>query len=295
MRRVMIVCCLLVMISFTGTEGVAAREAEDTNAGPLFGGQWVWANNSSSQTTTLGSLPSIAEDYTATWCTSCVKVEHVLQDMEDDGSIQKYHFHRASDHEDPFGSDNTEQYFDKRYDAGAPPIVIFNGTQKQIGSTPNGESLEEDYRTLISQSLNLGDGNTTFSWASQGNNSGVASWALDLDMTQFENYEMSVNIWFVEDSAEFLEGSNGEENYPSIVSKIVDVGSSSTGTATIEIPNSYDGDDMQVHLMYLFTPIPTEIESGDQGDENDSSSLPSISLIASISCILVAASILKRN
>lgn len=294
MRRVMIVCCLLVMISFTGTNGVAAREAEDTDAGPLFGGQWAWANNTSSQTTTLDSLPSIAEDYTATWCTSCVKVEHVLQDMEDDGSIQKYHFHRANDHEDPFGSNNTEQYFDERYDARVPPIVIFNGTQKQVGSTPNSDSLEEDYRTLISQSLNLGEGNTTFSWASQGSNSGVASWSLDLDMTQFENYEMSVNIWLVEDSAEFLEGSNGEEIYPSIVSKIIDVGNSTTGTATIEIPTPYDGDDMQIHLMYLLTPITTDIEAGSPGEE-DSSSLPSISLLASISCILIAACVLKRN
>jgi hypothetical protein len=214
--------------------------------------------------------------------------------MEDDGSIQKYHFHRANDHEDPFGSNNTEQYFDERYDARVPPIVIFNGTQKQVGSTPNSDSLEEDYRTLISQSLNLGEGNTTFSWASQGSNSGVASWSLDLDMTQFENYEMSVNIWLVEDSAEFLEGSNGEEIYPSIVSKIIDVGNSTTGTATIEIPTPYDGDDMQVHLMYLLTPITTDIEAGSPGEE-DSSSLPSISLLASISCILIAACVLKRN
>ena len=40
MRRVIVVCCLLVMISFTGTSGVAAKQAEDTSAGPLFGGQW---------------------------------------------------------------------------------------------------------------------------------------------------------------------------------------------------------------------------------------------------------------
>ena len=296
MRRVIVVCCLLVMISFTGTSGVAAKQAEDTSAGPLFGGQWSWTNNTSSQTTALETLPSIAEDYTATWCTNCVKVEHVLETLEDDGSIQKYHFHRANDHEDPFGSNNTEQHFDDRYNAGAPPIVVFNGTQKQAGSTPNSESLEGDYRALISQSLNLGNGSTTFSWAPQGNNTGTVSWSVGLNMTQFEGYDMSVNVWFVEASAEFSEGSNGEEIYPSIVTKIVEVGTTTTGTSTIDIPNSYDGEDMQVHLMYQFTPIKVDEESGgDDGDDEESSSLPSISVIASLSCIIAAAALLRRK
>ena len=198
MRRVIFVSCLLVLISFTGTSGVAAKAPEDTDAGALFGGQWAWANNTSSQTSTLNSLPTIAEDYTATWCTNCVKVEHTLEDLQNEGEIQKYHFHRANDHEDPFGSNNTEQHFSSRYNAGAPPIVVFNGTQKQIGSTPNGDSLEDDYRSLISQSLDLGSGNTTLSWTSQNEESGIVSWAVDLDMAQFEGYEMSVNIWSIQ-------------------------------------------------------------------------------------------------
>ena len=291
MRRVIVVCCLLVLISFTGTSGVSAKAPEDTDAGAIFGGQWAWANNTSSQTSTLNSLPAIAEDYTATWCTNCVKVEHALEDLQDTGEIQKYHFHRANDHEDPFGSNNTEEHFSSRYNAGAPPIVVFNGTQKQIGSTPNGDSLEDDYRSLISQSLNLGSGNTTLSWASQDGRTGIVSWAIDLDMAQFEEYDMSVNIWFVEASAEFSEGSNGEEIYPSIVTEIVEVGNKETGTATVSIPDAYDGDDMQVHLMYHFTPIETTQDTGseDKGEDDDSSSLSSISAIVSLSCIIAAA------
>ena len=291
MRRVIVVSCLLVLISFTGTSGVAAKAPEDTDAGPLFGGQWAWANNTSSQTSTLNSLPAVAEDYTATWCTNCVKVEHTLEDLQDSGEIQKYHFHRANDHEDPFGSNNTEQHFSSRYTAGAPPIVVFNGTQKQIGSTPNGDSLQEDYRTLIGQSLNLGNGNTTLSWTSQDGGTGIVSWSVDLDMTQFEEYDMSVNIWFVEAAAEFSEGSNGEGTYPSIVTEIVEVGNVATGTATVSIPTAYDGDDMQVHLMYHFTPIETTQDTGseDKGEDDDSSSLSSISAIVSLSCIIAAA------
>ena len=296
MRRVIFVSCLLVLISFTGTSGVAAKAPEDTDAGALFGGQWAWANNTSSQTSTLNSLPTIAEDYTATWCTNCVKVEHTLEDLQNEGEIQKYHFHRANDHEDPFGSNNTEQHFSSRYNAGAPPIVVFNGTQKQIGSSPNGESLQEDYRSLISQSLDLGSGNTTLSWTSQNEESGVVSWAVDLDMTQFEEYEMSVNVWFVEASAEFSEGSNGEGTYPSIVTEIVEVGNVATGTATVSIPTAYDGDDMQVHLMYHFTPLDNGQNSGDEEvkETDASSSLPSISIIVSLTCIIAAAALFKR-
>ena len=296
MRRVIIVSCLLVLISFTGTSGVAAKAPEDTDAGALFGGQWAWANNTSSQTSTLNSLPAIAEDYTATWCTNCVKVEHVLEELQDSGEIQKYHFHRANDHEDPFGSNNTEQHFSNRYTTGAPPVVVFNGTQKQIGSSPNGESLKEDYRSLISQPLDLGSGNTTLSWTSQNEDAGVVSWAVDLDMAQFEGYEMSVNIWFVEASAEFSEGSNGEGTYPSIVTQIVEVGNVATGTATVSIPAAYDGDDMQVHLMYHFTPLDNGQNSGDEEvkETDDSNSLPSISIIISLSCIIAAAALFKR-
>ena len=100
MRRVMLVCCLLILVGFSGTGNVSARPAEDSGSGPLFGGQWSWVNNSSYQNSDLNSLPAIAEDYTATWCTNCVKVESALQELDDEGILQKYHFHRNNDHED---------------------------------------------------------------------------------------------------------------------------------------------------------------------------------------------------
>ena len=53
----------------------------------------------------------------------------------------------------------------------------------------------------------------------------------------------------------------------------------------------YDGDDMQVHLMYHFTPIETTQDTGseDKGEDDDSNSLSSISAIVSLSCIIAAA------
>lgn len=296
MRRALIICCLLVLIGFTGTGNVSARQAEDSGSGPLFGGQWTWANNSSSQTSELSSLPAIAEDYTATWCTNCVKVEDVLQDLDDEGTIKKYHFHRNNDHEDPFGSNNTEEHYKQRYGTGAPPIVVFNGTVKQIGSSPNSDSLETDYRTIVSQSLAL-TGNTTFTWTEQGNNSGIVSWAIDIDLTQYDDYEMSVNAWIVEDSAEFKEGSNGKEIYPNIVKKIINLGSEKIGTSSIDIPEAFDGDDLQIHLMYHFTPLDNyegdnTIDNSEDDEKDDS--LPSISAITSI-MIVISAAIIRKS
>ena len=34
---------------------------------------------------------------------------------------------------------------------------------------------------------------------------------------------------------------------------MVDLGTNLNGTATIEIPNAYDGDDLEVHLVYIMT------------------------------------------
>ena len=89
----------------------------------------------------------------------------------------------------------------------------------------------------------------------------------------------------------------GEEIYPSIVSKIIKLGTATTGTATISIPEAYDGNDMQVHLMYHLIPIETGEGTGvDEVEENDdSSALPSISIIASLGCIVIAATLVKRK
>ena len=129
----------------------------------------------------------------------------------------------------------------------------------------------------------------------------MASWAVELGSVQLaaigETHELSVNAWFVEASAEFSEGSNGEEIYPSIVSKIIKLGTATTGTATISIPETYDGNDMQVHLMYHLIPIETDEDNGvdDVEEKDDSSALPSISIIASLACIVVAAALVKKK
>jgi hypothetical protein len=112
-------------------------------------------------------------------------------------------------------------------------------------------------------------------------------------MTPFSQYEMTVNAWIVETSAEFSDGSNGEGTYPSIVRDIINLGNKSVGTANINLPTAFDGDDLEIHLMYHFTPI--IIDDASIGGDEDSKGLPGVSLIASFSVIMAAAVQMTRR
>ena len=160
---------------------------------------------------------------------------------------------------------------------------------------PISDSLDTDYRSLIANSLNLGEGNTTFSWAPQGDNSGIITWILDTDMTRFDGYDFSVHAWVVESSSEFAEGTNNKGTYPSIVRDIINLGSQTAGSASIDLPTPFDGDDLEIHLMYHFTAIDIEEPVIESSKADDVSGLSSISFIASFSMVIAAAAVLSRD
>jgi hypothetical protein len=72
------------------------------------------------------------------------------------------------------------------------------------------------------------------------------------------NVQVSVDVWVVEDTAHFPDGSNGEEHYPHIVRDIITLdtqgwdadGVTSTGTMDISLPAAFDGDDLSLYLVY---------------------------------------------
>ena len=99
----------------------------------VFGGQHAPIANLTSISTSIDELPAIAEDFTATWCTNCLKAEAALDELEEEGLVQKYEFHRAPDFEDPLGDEAASTYITERYDVTSPPLVAFNGTIKKIG------------------------------------------------------------------------------------------------------------------------------------------------------------------
>lgn len=287
-----IVSCLvsLMLLSVIIPINADASPAEALSIGVVFGGQWVEANNSTVQTSQLSDLPTIVEDYTATWCTNCVDVEHALDDVAQQIPIQQYNFHRSiGETQDPYGTDILDQRWEARYGQRVPPTVIFNGSQKQVGSVSNGDSLQEDYSALAQFDLSLGQGSSTFSWTATGQSSGSVSWNISIDSSQFGDGVISVNLWVVEASAHFENGTNGLEDYPYIVREIHSLGNSTSGTAQITLPEAFDGDDLSVHLLYqVINPIVEDNTDTLDSKTSKEKGLPAISLIATLAIIIAA-------
>ena len=283
-----LVSLMLVLIIIPINSDAAA--AEELSIGAVFGGQWAEANNSSVQTSQLTDLPAIVEDYTATWCTNCVDVEHALDDVAQQIPIQQYNFHRSiGETQDPFGTDVLDLRWESRYGQRIPPTVIFNGSQKQVGSVSNGETLQDDFTTLAQLDLGLGQGNSSFSWSGTGQNSGSVSWNLSIDSSQFEDSVVSVNLWVVEASAYFEDGTNGLEDYPFIVREIQSLGNSTSGTEQISLPDAFDGDDLSVHLIYqVINPIVDEDIAIQEPSTSNEKGLPAASLIATLAIVVAA-------
>ena len=274
-----------------------AKPAEPTNTGAVFGGQHALIDNLTTDSSPIDQLPAIAEDFTATWCDNCLQAEAVLDDLESEGLVQKYEFHRSPDHEDPLGDDFASAYLTQRYQVSVPPMVAFNGTIKKAGTLPDSDSLESDYRAMIATPLGMGDGVSSFAWTPKANcncdipdGHGIINWNLDLDMSLYPDMTLDVNAWFVEDTAQFSDGGNGAGSYHDIVRNITDLGGELSGTATVEIPLAYDGNDLEVHLVYVMNIVETPQET--PSDEN---SVPGFGMLITLSAIFCAAVILRRD
>ena len=274
-----------------------AKPAEPTNTGAVFGGQHALIDNLTTDSSPIDQLPAIAEDFTATWCDNCLQAEAVLDDLESEGLVQKYEFHRSPDHEDPLGDDFASAYLTQRYQVSVPPMVAFNGTIKKAGTLPDSDSLESDYRAMIATPLGMGDGVSSFAWTPKANCNcdipdgyGIINWNLDLDMSLYPDMMLNVNAWFVEDTAQFSDGGNGAGSYHDIVRNITDLGGELSGTATVEIPLAYDGNDLEVHLVYVMNIVETPQET-----PSDESSVPGFGMLITLSAIFCAAVILRRD
>ena len=260
---------------------VTGKPAVDTNSGAVFGGQHTDVNATSNQTSQIALLPAIAEDFTATWCENCIKVEHALDELEDEGLLQKYEFHVMPNLDDsPFGSEEIMQHLNSKYGSYSPPLVAINGTKMKHGSLPESESLVDDYREMIASSVNIGNGYSTFIWTPKANcscdlpdNMGIISWDLNADLSAYPDAVLNVNAWVVEKSTEFEDGSNGQGTYHDIVIKIIELGNDAKGAANVSIPAPNDGEDLEIHLIYsLQLPEPAsdfEVIQDSEKDDGD--------------------------
>ncbi|NCG41924.1 MAG: hypothetical protein GWO84_00055, partial [Euryarchaeota archaeon] len=98
-----------------------------------------------------------------------------------------------------------------------------------------------------------------------------------------------VNLWVVETTAHFKNGTNGLEDYPFIVREVQSLGNSTSGTEQISLPDAFDGDDLTVHLIYqLIDPIVDEEIVAQEPLTSSEKGLPAVSLIATLAIVVAA-------
>ena len=302
MRAKVILIALILGVSTLPSYQAGSPEDLE-NVGWVFGGVYLDANASGNSTSALSDLPAIVEDYTATWCDNCIDAEQALLDIEADNHMQTYHFHRfIGENEDPLGSQEGDDRWIERYDQRLPPTVIFNGTIRQIGSVPDGDSLQDDYNQNLAKSIDLGVGSSTLGLALSNDSNPLVTWNLVVNMSNFpEDSEIKSSLWVLEKTAYFPEGGNGEEYYHKSVRGIIELGNSTTGTMEITLPQAHDGDDLQIHLIHeVVLPVsdsetPEEPKDENEEESDDDSALPSIGVVAVLAITMFAAVIGQRK
>ena len=301
--KVWLVMTLFLCSSLSYVSAGDPEKLEDVGA--VFGGAHVNANESGNFSMAFSEMPAIVEDYTATWCENCVDVEHALNDVEETNNMQQYHFHRfIGESEDPLGSEEGDKRWEDRYQMRLPPTVVFNGTIKQSGSVPASESLQTDYNENLANSLQIRVESSSLTYSIQANNTNpVVTWNLVIDSSTLpDNSSVKSMIWVVEKLAHFPEGSNGEEYYHDSVRMVVDLGSALSGTKEITLPDAFDGDDLEIHLIHeVVLPEPEAPAIPDDGqddvvdDDEDESSLSSIGMLPALAAIGLSALTKKKK
>ena len=295
------VTVLAIIFALSILSPAKAGEVEELDSGMLFGGLHGLANETIVLNSSLDALPTIAEDYTATWCGQCLVVEDALENVASSSNVQVYSVHRnINDSEDPLGSEAVDAQFRDRYDPylpWKPPIVGFNGTYAISGNVPVGASLEADYTEQAAKSLNLGAGFVTFAWTPEGLNSGTVSWTIE----QSTNSSFNVSLWMVEKVGTFPDGTNSKVNYPHIVREIIyldfiNTTGLSQGVQSINYADAYDGTDLEVHLMFHeIVESDNEIDALEEEEDSRGFSKLYISLALGILIILGIAALSFRS
>lgn len=296
---------LIVVALMMGCGSASALPSVEVDNGMIFGGQSTKATNASTMTHNLSDLSAVVEVYTATWCDSCVYVEHALEEVHEEGLLTPYHIH--STFSDPFGEGDLEQRFRDRYAhltdySNSPPGSVFNGTVKKPGKNSaldvhdnEHDNRVEEFTRLAQRDLALGAGTTLFSWTPMTNTSGTIGWALDIEDRHLENMTFNVAAWIVESAADYEEGSNGQGTYPHVVRDMISLGNATEGTATLTLPTPHDGDDLEIHLVYEIMPIVLETVDVSEGEGDSEENTPSLSIATTVMTVGLAFAFIQRD
>ena len=250
----------------------------------------------------IPDFPSIVEVYTATWCFNCIKTELALDEAIGDQDVTRIHYHRyLYETLDPFGSNSTDSRWVDAYGKGsvlssetpvldgmerAAPSKVFDGERMYTGISTRSNSLVTDYSTALALgSSHPFEQNSSISLSrDRKGDSEVCSFAWrNMFSSSIENCEVSGWLLFVENVANFPDGSNGKGNYSHVLHEAVNIGSDQIGSILIDPPKPWDGDDMSVILVVDWT----------TRSPNSGNSLPAPAL-STLLCML-AALVPRRN
>lgn len=300
---VLLTALLLAPMGALGESGTIWVDARGQQDAGTFGGLTLEMGNGTeddSKSVDYNDLPNIVEVYTATWCWNCVTSERAMSEAVEGTDAVLIHYHRVwIEPEDPFGSDSTEERWVGNYGESSKsvageeriaPSLVVDGQRLHTGSVAKGTSLVDDY----SQSLQVGNRawftGGTIDFSVSFTESG-ASFSWNFDNLVFSCADdcptQTTTPWivFVEDSANFEEGSNNLEDYLHVNHAASQL-SGTNGTEILDIPETWDGEDMKAILL-----IDWEIEK--EGGNSLHDSLPAVGIATLLS--LLAAIPLVRS
>ena len=286
----------------------------------------IGAGNISNSTGQIesSSWPHIVEVYTATWCANCLDSEHVVEVLSQSNQVERLHYHREySESQDPFGTEVGDDRWIERYGPASvistdgltrtPPSIVFNGEWLHTGTlAKGGVSLADDYTQSLSMgsSLPLDGLSSSLEWVGSSTNDseGTVSWTIgpNLEDKTVDDYWDNCMMWpegtlytpvlfVVENVARFESGSNGLENYSHVIRDIhrLDVDDNSNGSASITLPNIWDGADFRLVMAFEWSAnFGIEIDSS---CNEESGFLPSVGLFSIILVFSVASFSYRRK
>ena len=301
---VLLTALLLAPMGALGESGTIWVDARGQQDAGTFGGLTLDMGNSTeddSKSVDYNDLPNIVEVYTATWCWNCVTNERAMSEAVEGTDAVLIHYHRVwIEPEDPFGSDSTEERWVGNYgessksvagEESIAPSLVVDGQRLHTGSVAKGTSLVDDY----SQSLQVGNRawftGGTIDFSVSFTESG-ASFSWNFDNLVFSCADdcptQTTTPWivFVEDSANFEDGSNNLEDYLHVNHAASQL-SGTNGTEILDIPETWDGEDMKAILL-----IDWEIEK--EGGNSFHDSLPAVG-IATLLSLLAAVPLVRSR
>ena len=301
MKRIFIV--LIGVLLFPSINALPHTEIESQG---VFGGYSVTVSSNYTNSSAGGLImdsPAIVEVYTATWCDNCVDSEHALIELlsERNENVQVMYHHRyIGEIEDPFGSQNGDERVLERYGAILPPTVVFHGDQVKSGSVADDcdgcdGTLKSEYGFLLDKKPTSYSGWTSeFSW-SGNNSSGILNWSLEPQGEEFNSeIVITTRLLVVEQSAYFPEGSNGLDNYDHAVRAVFTLNGVLGGEDQLDLPQSWDGDDLSLVLIHDWREINEETITAEPSEDSGLLGLPSLGLFWVVVSLLSVAMCKKK-